>query len=174
MTTSAALDGVRFHPRIPHYNSGRVVPTYSIKFQRYVDLCKVLGVTCTEDLTDTLINIKKEKRNNSPILIRLLGCLMIFQTRMMALCFWPLDTAVTHRNQISITPWMCRKSQVWDPVEGSFAEPLTTTPIASEIMALCKGDDSASASSTDSVHMEGKDSEMDANISSNREGFRGW
>ena len=29
---------------------------------------------------------------------------------------------------------------------------------ASEIMALCKGDDSASANSTDSVHMEGKDS----------------
>ena len=29
---------------------------------------------------------------------------------------------------------------------------------ASEIMALCKGDDSASANSTYSVHMEGKDS----------------
>ena len=29
---------------------------------------------------------------------------------------------------------------------------------ASEIMALCKADDSASANSTDSVHMEGKDS----------------
>jgi hypothetical protein len=52
-----------------------------------------------------------------------------------------------------------RKSQVWDPVEGSFAEPLTTnTMSASEIMALYKGDDSASANSTDSVHMEGKES----------------
>jgi hypothetical protein len=45
------------------------------------------------------------------------------------------------------------------PVEGSFAEPLTTvTTSASEIMALYKGDDSAYANSTDSVHMEGKDS----------------
>jgi hypothetical protein len=52
-----------------------------------------------------------------------------------------------------------RKSQVWAPVEGSFAEPLTTTTMsASEIMALYKGDDSASSNSTDSVHMEGKDS----------------
>jgi hypothetical protein len=38
MTTSAAWDGIRFYPRIPHYNSGRVVPTYTIKFQRYADL----------------------------------------------------------------------------------------------------------------------------------------
>jgi hypothetical protein len=66
MTTSAALDGIRLHPRIPHYNSGRVVPTYTIKFQRYADLCKVPGDTCTEDVTDSLIKIKKEKRNNAP------------------------------------------------------------------------------------------------------------
>jgi hypothetical protein len=72
MTTSAALDGIRFHPRISHYNSSRGVPTYTIAFQRYADLCNVLGVTCTEDVTDTLIKIKKEKRNNAPILILLL------------------------------------------------------------------------------------------------------
>jgi hypothetical protein len=52
-----------------------------------------------------------------------------------------------------------RKSKIWDPAEGSFAEPLTTTTMsASEIMALYKGDDSVSANSTDSVLMEGKDS----------------
>jgi hypothetical protein len=38
MTPSAALDGIRFHPGIPQYNSGRVVPTYTITFQRYGDL----------------------------------------------------------------------------------------------------------------------------------------
>jgi hypothetical protein len=48
--------------RIPHYNSGRVVPTYTIKFQRFADLCKIFGVTCTEDVTDTLIKIKKESK----------------------------------------------------------------------------------------------------------------
>jgi hypothetical protein len=78
MTTSAALDGIRLHHRNPHYNSGRVVPTYTIKFQRYSDLCKVLGVTSTEDVTDSRIKIKKEKRSNAPILIRLLGCLRKF------------------------------------------------------------------------------------------------
>jgi hypothetical protein len=80
MTTSAALDGIRFHPRITHYNSGRVVPIYTITFQRYADLCKVIGVTCTGDATDTLIKIKKEKRNNAPIVIRLLGCLRNFSS----------------------------------------------------------------------------------------------
>jgi hypothetical protein len=78
MKTSAALDGIRFHPRIPHYNSGCVVPTNTINFQQYADLCKILGVICTEDVTDTLINIKKEKRNNAPILILPLGCLRKF------------------------------------------------------------------------------------------------
>jgi hypothetical protein len=78
MTISAALDGLKVHLRIPHYNSGHVVPTYTITFQRYADLCKVLGVTCTEDQTDTLMKIKSEKRNNAPILIRLLGCLRNF------------------------------------------------------------------------------------------------
>jgi hypothetical protein len=61
MTTSAALDGIKFHPRITHYNSGRVVCIYTITFQRYADLFKVLGVTCTEDVTDTLMKIKNEK-----------------------------------------------------------------------------------------------------------------
>jgi hypothetical protein len=77
-TTSAALNGIKFHPGIPHYNSGRVVPTYTIKFQRYAELCKILVVTCTKDVTDTLMKIKNEKRNNVPILIRLLGCLREF------------------------------------------------------------------------------------------------
>jgi hypothetical protein len=161
MTTSAVLDGIMFHPRIPHYNSGRVVPTYTITFQRYTDLCKILGVTCTEDVTDTLMKIKKEKRNNAPILIRLLGCLRKFSNSNDG----PMVLAVGHgcnppesegNNPLHV---LFRKSQVWDPVEGSFAEPLTTTTMsASEIMALCKGDDSASANSTDSMHMEGKDS----------------
>jgi hypothetical protein len=75
MTTSAALDGIRFHPRIPYNNSGRVVPTYTITFQSYEDLRKILGVTCTENLTDTLIKIKKERGKNAPTLIGLLGCL---------------------------------------------------------------------------------------------------
>jgi hypothetical protein len=78
MQTAAALDGIRFHPRIPHYNSGRVVPTYAITFQRYADICKVLGVTCNEYVTDTLMKIKNEERNNAPILIRLLGCFRKF------------------------------------------------------------------------------------------------
>jgi hypothetical protein len=51
------MDGIRFHSRIPHYNSGHAVPTYTITFQRYADLCKVLGVNCTEDVTDTLIKM---------------------------------------------------------------------------------------------------------------------
>lgn len=161
MTTSAAFDGIMFHPRIPHYNSGRVVPAYTIIFQRYADLCKVLGVTCAEDVTDTLIKIKKEKRNNTPTSIRLLGCLRNCSNSNEG----PMVLAVGHGcnppeselNQPLHV--LLRKSQVWDPVEGSFAEPLTTTTMsASEIMALCKGDDSASANSTDSVHMEGKDS----------------
>jgi hypothetical protein len=71
MTTSAALDGISFHARILHYNSGRVINTYGRMFKSYPDICKVLEVTCTEDVTDTLIKIK-EKRNNAPILIHVL------------------------------------------------------------------------------------------------------
>jgi hypothetical protein len=118
ITTSAALDGIRFHPRIPHYNSGRVVSTYTITFQRYADLCKVLRVTRTEDVTDTLIKIKKEKRNNAPILIRLLGCLRNFSTsndEPMVLAVGndcnPPESEFNHPFHV-----LFHKAQAWDPV----------------------------------------------------------
>jgi hypothetical protein len=160
MITSAALDGIRFHPRIPHYNSGRVVPIYTIEFQRYADLCKILGVTCTEDVTDTLMKIKNEKRNNDPILIRVLGSLRKFSNSNDGPMVLVIGHGCNPQESECNKPLhvLFRKSQVWDPVKGSFAEPLTTaTMSASEIMALYKGDYYAFANRTDSVHMEGKD-----------------
>jgi hypothetical protein len=101
-------------------------------------------VTCTEDLTDTLIKIKKEKCNNSPTLIRLLECLRNSSNSIdgpMILVvgngFNTPESEFNHPLHV-----IFRKSQVWDPVEGSFAEHLkTTTMSASEIMALDKGND---------------------------------
>jgi hypothetical protein len=57
-------------------NDSQVLPSLSNPtFQSSAGICKIIGVTCTEDLTDTLIKIKKEKGNNAPTLIRLLKCL---------------------------------------------------------------------------------------------------
>jgi hypothetical protein len=112
-------------------------------------------------VTDTLIKIKKEKRNNAPILIRLLGCLRNFSKSNDG----PMVLVVGHGCNSPESECnnplhgLFRKSQVRDPVEGSFAEPLTTTRMsASEITALYKGDDPASENSTYSVNMEGKNS----------------
>jgi hypothetical protein len=67
MATSAALDGKLFHPRIPHTNSGHFLTANTINVYIYADLCKVLGVNCTEDVSDTLIKIKKEKQKMLPL-----------------------------------------------------------------------------------------------------------
>jgi hypothetical protein len=111
-------------------------------------------VTCTEDVTDTMNKIKKEKRNNAATSISLLGCLRNSSnsndgTIIMAVGHGcnPPESELNYPLHV-----IFRRSQVRDPFEGSFAEPLTTTTMAaSEIMALDKGNDYTSTNSTDSV-----------------------
>lgn len=160
LSTSSTSHGVAVHPRHPRSNSFRVPSTYKIAFRSYRDLCKVIGVSCVDDITETLCTVKVDKRENVPISIRVLGGLRQRERSkegpmMLGVgCCFDMESDIPSSLHV-----LFRSSQVWDPVEGSFAEPLTArTMIPSEIRTLDSTDDSASVSTTDAIQADATES----------------
>jgi hypothetical protein len=149
VATSMVGGGLNINPRHPRSNSIRVLPTNMICFQRFYDMCKVLGVSCAEEVADSLVKTKFGKRENAPVSVRVLGCLSQNKKHPNG----PLVLAVGARIGGGLGPEdpvhvLFRRSRVWDQVEGSFADKLTTKAMSlSEFNALEITEDSDTASS---------------------------
>jgi hypothetical protein len=134
------------HPRIPIPNSSRISSSYQIVFESYADHCKVLGVSFISDVAETLLNIKA-KKPNEPVFVRVIGGLKQIEGISDAFMILALGRSIRFdANLEGPLHVLYRKSQVWDPVESVFAEPLTATiKTRSEISALFEPNEFASS-----------------------------
>lgn len=150
LATSVAGTNVHMHPRIPISNSSRISSSYQIVFESYADLCKLLGVSCISDVAETLLKIKAKKRSE-PVSVRVIGGLKQREGISDASMILALGRSISFDASLEgPLHVLYRKSQVWDPVECAFAEPLTaTTKTRSEISALFEPDDFASSSTSE-------------------------
>jgi hypothetical protein len=139
------------HSSISRETSFRAPSSYSIIFETYADLCKVLGVLCIDNVAETIIKTKVDKRENVPISVRLIGCLKQARSTTEGCMIRGVGNSICKiEDYQSPLPVLFRKSQVWDPVGGSFAEPLVTATLTpSEIEEALGGDDSWSQSTTE-------------------------
>jgi hypothetical protein len=150
LATSLAGTNVYMHPRIPISSSSRISSSYQIVFASYADLCKVLGVSCISDVAETLLKIKAKKRNE-PVSVRVIGGLKQREGISDASMILALGRSISFDANLEgpLHVLYC-KSQVWDPVESAFAEPLTATiKTRSEISALFEPADFSSLSTVD-------------------------
>ena len=155
LATKLAGTKVHMHPRIPISNSSRISSSYQIVFESYADLCKVIGVSCISDVAETLMKIKAKKRNE-PVSVRVIGGLKQREGISDGSMILALGRSINFdANLESPLHVLYRKSQVWDPVESAFAEPLTaTTKTRSEISALFEHDDFSCSSTAESNEPE--------------------
>jgi hypothetical protein len=151
LATSQAEKGVRVHPSVSRATSFHAPSSYSILFETYADLCKVLGVLCIDDVAETIIKTKVDKRENAPISVRVIGSLKQARSPTDGCMIMGVGNSISKvEDYQSPLPVLFRKSQVWDPVEGSFADPLVTATLTpSEIQEALGGDDSGSHSTTE-------------------------
>jgi hypothetical protein len=135
------------HPGIPIPTSSRIYSLYKIVFESYAGLCKMLGVSCISDVAETLVKIKAKKRSE-PVSVRLMGGLKQIEVISNGSLILAHGKSINFDANFEIPLHVLgSKSEVWDPVERPFAEPLTaTTKTQSEISALFEHDDLASSS----------------------------
>ena len=150
LTTTRAGKSIRVHPRMPISNSCRVPSSYSIILESYADLCKALGVACMEDIAGTIIKKKIDRRDNAPVSVRAIGGLRRQHRSSEGPMILAIGSSIDEDGEFGgPLHVLFRKSQVWDSVEGSFAEPLVArTMIPSEIDANFGADDTTSLSAT--------------------------
>jgi hypothetical protein len=150
IATSLAEKNVHMHPRIPIPNSSRISSSYQIIFESYADLCKVLGVSCMADVAETLVKIKA-KKCDAPVSVRVIGGLKQREGTSDGYMILAVGSSISvDANLKGPLHVLYRKSQVWDPFECAFAEPLiATTKTVSEISALFETDEVASASTAE-------------------------
>jgi hypothetical protein len=150
LATTLAGTKVPKLPGIPIPTSSRIYSSYQIVFESYADLCKVLGVSCISDVAETLVKIKAKKRSE-PVSVRVIGGLKQREDISDGSMILALGRSINFDGYLEIPLHVLyRKSQVWDPVERAFAEPLTaTTKTRSEISALFEHDDFASSSTAE-------------------------
>jgi hypothetical protein len=155
MVTSLAEKNVRIHPRIPIPNSSRVSSSYRIIFERYADLCKVLGVSCMADVAETIIKIKAKKRE-APVSVRVIGGLKQHEGTRDGCMILAVGSSISADAGLEgPLHVLYRKTQIWDPFECAFTEPLTATAkTASEIRTLLETEEAASSSTTETKETE--------------------
>jgi hypothetical protein len=142
LATILAGTKVQMHPRIPIPNVSLIASSYQTVFESHEDLCRVLGVSCISDLAETLVKIKAKKRSE-PVSVRVIGGLEQRECISNGSTILALGRSINFDENLK-TPLhaLYRKSQVWDPVESAFAEPLTATKkTRSESSALFEHDD---------------------------------
>jgi hypothetical protein len=124
-------------------------------FESYQDLCKVLGVSCSADISQTILKIKLDKRDNTPLAVRVLGGLKQ-GGKVIDPMFLAVGSSIsTHADLESPLHVLFRKSQAWNHVEGSFSEPLVTrTALLSEIGAVENEDDEDSLENAEGAQEE--------------------
>jgi hypothetical protein len=110
----------------------------------------VLEVSCISDVAETLVKIKASNRSE-PVSVRVIRGLKLRQGISDGFMILALGRSVNFDADLeSPMHVLYRKSQVWDPVEIAFAEPLTaTTKTRSEISALFEHDYFASSSTAE-------------------------
>jgi hypothetical protein len=155
LATSLSSLGTSVHPWLPRSNSFRVPSSYKIMFESYQDLCKVLGVSCSADVSETMLKIKLDKRDNTPLAVRVLGGLKQ-GGKVTDPMFLAVGSSIsTHADLESPLHVLFRKSQAWNPVEGSFSEPLVArTALLSEIGAVENEDDEDSLENAEGAQEE--------------------
>ena len=102
LTTSQAKHGIRVHPRVPVSNSCLVPSSCSIIFESYVDLCKLLGVACMEDITSTLVKIKIDRRDNAPVSVRVIVGLRSEHSRSERLMVLAIGSSIEEAGKVTI------------------------------------------------------------------------
>lgn len=155
LATSMAERNVHLYPSIPILNSSRISASYQIVFESYAGLCRVLGVSCMADVAETLIKIKAKKRD-APVSVRVIGVLKQIEGSSDGSMILAVGSSIiADANLEGPLHVLYRKSQVWDPVQCVFAEPLTaTTKTPSEISALFVTDEVASSSTDEPSETE--------------------
>jgi hypothetical protein len=107
-------------------------------------------VSSIYDVAENLVKIKAKKRSE-PVSVRVIGELKQREDIGDGSMTIALGRSINFDGYLEIPLHLLyRKSQVWDPVERAFAEPLTaTTNTRSEISALFEQDNFASSSTAE-------------------------
>jgi hypothetical protein len=150
LATSMSSRGMTVHPWFPRSSSFRVPSSYRIMFESYQDSCKVLGLSCASDITETMLKIKLDKRGKAPLAVRILGGLKQ-GGNVNEPMFLAVGSSVSpHADTKYPMHVLFRKTQAWDPVEGSFYEPLVARKaFLSEIVAAENEDEAGSLSNAE-------------------------
>jgi hypothetical protein len=100
------------------------------------------GVSCAADISETMLKIKLDKRENTPLTVRVLGGLKQ-GGKVCEPMFLALGSSISaHADLESPLHVLFRKFQAWNAVEGSFTEQLVAgTALLFEIGAAENEDD---------------------------------
>lgn len=149
-------EGVDISPVPPRVGSSKFGRFYRIRFQRFDELCKALGVSCLSDVQDSLLKVKNGKREQSPISVRVIGVLKQDGRSTNGPMILAVGSSIsTHFKSSASVKVLYRSSRVWDQVEGRFAESLKAMewPL-SDIIAVESGDDQGSTSTLEREESE--------------------
>jgi hypothetical protein len=145
---------VSFSPCHPSVQSSRFCETYKIIMPSYAVLCGVLGVPRREEIEATVKVKRCDRRSKSPVVVRILGAL---QSASSPSGEDPMVLAVSQSvlacmGSQQTLHVLYRRTSIWDPVEGSFAERLVVKEMPLAEMSRPNAEDDDSSTSAKNVH----------------------
>lgn len=128
--------GVVFSPKYPSMNSSKIPPSYRIEFESYALMCKVLGVTCLDDISETVKKTKLDRRTGAPTMLRIIGVLAQDTTSESGAVALAVASSILPFPEIQRSvSVLFRRTQRWDPVDGIFADKLVTRAMTVQDLA---------------------------------------